>query len=129
MNGTWNCIPEDTGVPLRVVSDLWGLKTMGTKELALRLDSLSLLKFNLQVGTIRLHDVMRAYLATKLANPEKLHGKLVDAWGAPHHLTEAYAWRWLSYHLLGAGRRDDLGNCFWTSTGSRKNWTAQMSRP
>jgi WD40 repeat protein len=100
--------PEDTGVPLRVVSDVWGLKTMGTKELALRLDSLSLLKFNLQVGTIRLHDVMRAYLATKLANPEKLHGKLVDAWGAPHHLTDIYAWRWLPYQLLGTGRTDDL---------------------
>jgi len=100
--------PEDTGVPLRVVSDLWGLKGLGTKELALRLDSLSLLKFNLQVGTIRLHDVMRAYLASKLANPEKLHSKLVDAWGDPHHLTELYAWQWLSYHLLGAGRRDDL---------------------
>ena len=100
--------PEDKDIPLRVVGDLWGFKSLATKELALRLDNLSLLKFNLQTGAIRLHDVMRAYLSSKLANPGNLHGKLVDVWGEPSRLTEPYAWRWLPYHLLGAGRKKDL---------------------
>jgi len=100
--------PEDKDIPISVVGDLWGLKSLRTKELALRLDNLSLLKFNLQIGTIRLHDVMRAYLVAKLANPHLLHAKLVEAWGNPHQLAEAYAWRWLPYHLLGAKRMEAL---------------------
>lgn len=100
--------PEDKDIPISVVGDLWGLKSLRTKELALRLDNLSLLKFNLQIGTIRLHDVMRAYLVAKLANPHLLHAKLVEAWGNPHQLAESYAWRWLPYHLLGAKRMEAL---------------------
>jgi WD40 repeat protein len=100
--------PEDTAVPLGIVSALWELDDFDAEELAQRLDNLSLLKFSLQTATIRLHDVIRAYLVTQLREPATLHARLVDAWGDPHRLSHSYAWRWLPYHLMRAGRTNDL---------------------
>jgi WD40 repeat protein len=100
--------PEDTIVPLRIMSALWALDDFDAEELAQRLDNLSLLKFSLQTATIHLHDVIRAYLTTQLREPAALHARLVDSWGDPHHLSHAYAWRWLPYHLMRAGRAKDL---------------------
>ena len=100
--------PEDTDVPLSAVGALWRLDDFDTEEQAQRLDDLSLLKFNLQAGTIRLHDVMRAYLAHQLAEPAEMHAALLEAWGDPHHLPNDYAWRWLAYHLKEAGQVEEL---------------------
>ena len=100
--------PEDVDIPLSVVSALLGMDDFDTEEFIQRLDNFSLLRFILQTGTIRLHDVMRAYLATQLADPSVLHAKLVDIWGDPHHLPLSYAWSWLPYHLVEAGRDGEL---------------------
>ncbi|HEX7184346.1 MAG TPA: hypothetical protein VF756_21130, partial [Thermoanaerobaculia bacterium] len=71
-----------------------------------------LLRFDRQTGTIRLHDVVRAYLIRM--NQEKLpavHKRLLDAfrppsgrWSdLPRDETYSYIWRHLANHLVGSG--------------------------
>jgi len=100
--------PEDTDVPLSVVSALWNMDDFEVEELVQKLDNFSLLKFSIQAATIRLHDVVRSYLATQVTDRTALHSKLADAWGDPHRLPHNYAWRWLSFHLREAGRMGEL---------------------
>ena len=100
--------PEDVDVPLSVVNTLWELDEFDSEELAQRLDNLSLLKFSIQAGTIRLHDLVRGYLTTQLLNPQHLHSKIVNAWGDPYNLPHTYAWRWLAYHLSKSDRNARL---------------------
>ena len=102
--------PEDTDVPLSALRSLWQLDEFDTEELSQRLHKLSLLRFNLQTGTIRLHDVIRSWLAEQVSDPARLHQRLVDAWSDRCNLPDDYAWHWLSYHLKGGGRSGDLRN-------------------
>lgn len=109
--------PEDNAIPLSAVGALHGLDEFETEELVQHLADLSLLRFDLQAGTIRMHDVMRSYLAGQLAAPAVWHAWLVDGWGDRHAPPDAYAWRWLGFHLMKAGRREELRalllNCAW----------------
>src|SRR6185436_3724482 len=55
--------PDDKDIPLRVLEKLWELSSFAAKKICGRLHDLSLLlRFDRQAGTIRLHDVIRAYL-------------------------------------------------------------------
>jgi len=107
--------PEDVSIPLTAVSCLWRLEEWETEDTAQALAQLSLIKLDLQSGTLRLHDVMRKWLADKLQNAAKLHSRLVDAWEDWHHLPDAYAWRWLTWHLDQAGRKKDLRTTLWNA--------------
>ena len=100
--------PEDTDVPLTTVAALWGLDDFDTEELVQQLDDCSLLKFSLQTATLRVHDVLRAYLARQLLDPAAVHLRLLEAWDALPELPDEYAWRWAAYHLAQAGRTEDL---------------------
>jgi WD40 repeat protein len=100
--------PEDEAIPLTTLSALWGTDEFETETLALRLGDLSLVKLDLRTITIRLHDVMRQYLAEHLPQPAALHARLLDAWGDLHHLHDIYAWRWVAYHLTRATRLGSL---------------------
>jgi hypothetical protein len=108
--------PEDVEVPLKTIGTLWqatgGLDDFDAEELCGRLHDRSLLQtLDLTARQLRLHDVMRSYLQTALAqrgDPKLVHGKLVDAWGDPHQLPEAYAWQWYAYHVAAAGRLPQL---------------------
>jgi WD40 repeat protein len=100
--------PEDVDVPPSALGALWGTDAFDTEALAERMADLSLLRYDLPGGAVRLHDVVRAYLAGQLGDPAALHAGLVDGWGDPHHLPDAYAWRWIGYHLVAAGRREAL---------------------
>jgi WD40 repeat protein len=100
--------PEDAEVPLAVVTELWGVDDFEAEELVQKLDNFSLLKFNLQAATVRLHDVVRSYLSTQLVQRAELQLKLTKTWGDAHSLPHAYAWRWLSYHLMEAGQSEKL---------------------
>ena len=97
--------PEDVDVPIAVVGEMWGFDAFDTEELLARLDHASLVEFDLRSGTVGVHDVMRAYLALRLADGgEAAHSALLAAWGSLHALPHAYAWRWVVHHLRGAGR-------------------------
>jgi WD40 repeat protein len=100
--------PEDVAIPLTSISALWGTDEFETESLALRLGDLSLVKLDLQTVTIRLHDVMRQYLAENLHETAPLHARLLDAWGDLHHLPDSYAWRWVAHHLTKANRLESL---------------------
>ncbi|HMA33966.1 MAG TPA: NB-ARC domain-containing protein [Chloroflexia bacterium] len=96
--------PAATALPLEVVAALWGTPRPVAEATLARLADQALLAFDPPTGTIRLHDVIRADLIGRLADPAAVHGRLVDAWGDPYQLPGAYAWRQLGYHLAGAGR-------------------------
>ena len=91
--------PDDADIPLAVVGQLWNSDEFDTQERAQRLHELSLVRLNLPGRTLRLHDAMRAYLATQLAEPARLHGRLADFWKDPGHVTGGYALRYALYHL------------------------------
>ena len=94
--------PEDVDVPLGAVAILLGLSKFETERLAGVFADLSLLKLDLAGGTVRLHDVMRSYLARDLPDAAMLHARLADAWSAPQKLGGTYAWRYAAYHLARA---------------------------
>jgi WD40 repeat protein len=99
--------PEDSAVPLSVAAALWRLDDLDGEDLARKLDDLALVDFDLRLGTLRMHDVLRSFLATRAGEAQALHGTLIDAWGDPYALREPYAWRRYTYHLRGAGRQAD----------------------
>lgn len=103
--------PEDEAIPIRVVAELWATDEFEAQALVLRLDDVSLLEFDFASACITIHDVLRAYLETRLGPAElaKSHSMLVDRWGANHHdLPHVYAWRWFGYHMERAGRQSEL---------------------
>jgi hypothetical protein len=89
---------EDVDVPLSTVAILLGLSKFKTGKVAGVLADLSLLRLDLAGGTLRLHDVMRSYLARDLSDAATLHARLADAWSAPEKLGDSYAWRYAAYH-------------------------------
>jgi len=110
--------PEDVDVPIAVAGELWGLDAFDTEETLARLNNASLVDFDLKLGTIGVHDVMRSYFATRLPDGGRsAHAVLLDAWGYLRKLPHAYAWRWVAHHLRGAGRTVEidalLGDVSW----------------
>jgi WD40 repeat protein len=100
--------PEDAEIPISVTAKLWDSNPVRTRQLLQKLYGFSLIELDLATGRIKLHDALRAFFTAQLYDPEKAHGKLVLSWGDPHKLTETYAWRWIAYHLVGAGWKDQL---------------------
>ena len=58
--------------------------------------------------TVRLHDVFLRLPVGLHTNSSSLHSRLIDAWGGPRQLPDAYAWRHLAHHLAGVGRLEEL---------------------
>jgi hypothetical protein len=94
--------PTDVSVPLSTVSTLLNLSAFKTEKVAETLANLSLLQFDLKTGTLRLHDVMRAYLESELDGASALHARLADVWTTPEDLPDTYAWRYAAYHMAQA---------------------------
>lgn len=116
--------PEDVEIPLVTVQKLWEATAefdeFDTQELCLRFHNLSLLlDVNLATQRIRLHDVLRTYLlhAQTKEGISKSHGAFLDSYGLTTWLElnrkEPYLWKWLSYHLVQAGRHKDLTTLLW----------------
>ncbi len=105
---------EDVPIPLEVVSILWGLDKFDTQNLVERLTDLSLLIYDFPGRILRLHNIIREYLSLQLSDPRKLHQSLIDAYAArfpkgwPSASNDGYLFQSLSYHLLQAGRVDEL---------------------
>jgi len=103
--------PEDVAIPLAAAASVWVLDELDTDDLAQRLARLSLLKLDLERGVLRLHDVMRSWLAGELGAGKAVHERLVQAWLDWRNLPALpgeYAWRWLPWHLVQAERKQDL---------------------
>ncbi len=106
--------PEDVDVPLDVVGRLWGLSGVFTRRLCGRLFTMSLLlAYDLDAGTLRLHDVVRDYLKIRSASgSDALHNKLLDSYNVADwsELPEAdrYIWQYLRSHLRGAQREPEF---------------------
>lgn len=100
--------PEDTDVGLDVVAALWGASRARAEALVTELAELALLRFDAGAATLRLHDMVRHYLAAQLGNAGPVHERLARAlngFRAPH---SEYEWRWAGYHLRAAGLLGDL---------------------
>jgi len=106
--------PEDRDIPLPVLGKLWESGSFAAKKLCGRLHDLSLLlRFDLQTGTIRLHDVIRAYLLKKgEGHLTSWNRRFLDAYRPANDCwpdlprEESYLWNHLIHHLMGAGRSD-----------------------
>ena len=108
--------PEDVAIPLAAAASVWELDELDAEDLAQLLARLSLVKLDLQRGILRLHDVMRSWLAGDLGAGRELHERLVNAWPDWRNLPELpgeYAWRWLPWHLVQAERKQDLERILW----------------
>lgn len=108
--------PEDEPIPLRHLAILWDLKEWQAEKTAHRIADLSLAKLDLGQGTLRLHDVITEWLSTTVQNKPLLHARLLDAWRDFRHLPDAYSWRWVAWHLIGAGRRAQLQELLFDSS-------------
>ncbi|MFQ3648157.1 MAG: NB-ARC domain-containing protein, partial [Anaerolinea sp.] len=121
--------PEDIDVPFSAISKLWwttgGLADIDAETLITRLASLSLIQiFDAKRGTIRLHDVFRAYIQkTYPGNISDLHEIFLQSYVTAIMRNESkedqidwsllpsnevYIWLFLSYHLINAGKRSRL---------------------
>ncbi len=114
--------PEDTEIPLATLYTFWGgtghLEAWEVDELCIRLYQLSLLlTCDLVKGTIRLHDVMRSYLRSRVGSRlAVLHTRFLDVskqllalsrW-ADLPPNEYYLWHYLVLHLCSASRLEGL---------------------
>jgi WD40 repeat protein len=143
--------PEDTDIPLSVLSLLWGLSTRDTRRACVDLAELSLVQnYQPEHATLRLHDVLRSHLRHELG-PDQLrdvHSGLIDAaasqllpvvddpaevgsgvwWELPDDA--AYVWQRLTYHLHEAGRDDELPALLtdlrWVEEKTRRFGTASI---
>jgi hypothetical protein len=106
-------VPEDVAIPIAVAASVWGLDEIDAEEAALRLARLSLVKLDLERGVLRLHDVIRSWLAEKLGDAREVHERLVQAWPDWRKLPGEYAWRWLPWHLRLAERKEDIERILW----------------
>ena len=71
---------EDIPIPINAAATLWRLDDLDSEDLAQQLARLCLLKLDLEQSTLRLHDVMRQWLAAQVANPAAVYSRVVDAW-------------------------------------------------
>lgn len=101
--------PEDTAIPMSALQALWGMDNFDVEYLVQQLDGVALVDFDLKTGCIRIHDVLQAYLRGLLVDPRAVHRRLVTAgWPDHHALPDAYAWRWIGWHLVQAGDAETL---------------------
>lgn len=100
--------PEAKAIPLEALAHLWQSDALDCEDLARRLDDLALVELDLRLGTLRLHDTLRGFMATRIDAPAPVHARLLDAWGDPHAAPYPYAWRAYAYHLRCAGRVEQL---------------------
>ncbi len=143
--------PEDVDIPLATLARLWWperpvdeieddeAEDDDAEELCRRFYDLSLIQHcDLGRGCVRLHDVIRQYLidSQRDAVPQ-LHAAWLDAvrpgsgqW-PDLPTSNAYAWRYVSYHLCWAGHIDELVRLLfdfaWLEAKLEKSWAADIS--
>ena len=101
--------PPETPIPLARAAQLWqltaGLDFDDARDFVTgRLEPLALLDYDGGTLTLRLHDVLRAYLYPTLPDRAALHDRLATRWTDHPPATDNYAWRWLAFHRSWAAR-------------------------
>jgi WD40 repeat protein len=101
--------PEGLTIPLSAIRALWEVDEFEVEEIVQRLDGAALVDFDLKIGAVRIHNVLQMYLRSELPDIRAINARLVDqGWPDHYRLPDAYAWRWLCWHLAQAGRDDRL---------------------
>jgi WD40 repeat protein len=101
--------PEDQPIPESMLSVLWQLDDIDTRDCMARLVARSLGTWGTGETSLILHDLQRDLIHKRREKElAGLHLRLVEAWNALPKLPDAYAWRWVGYHMMKAGRKDDL---------------------
>jgi hypothetical protein len=103
--------PEDQPIPEEALRVLWNLDEADTRDCMTRLVARSLATRSEPGGSeaLILHDLQRDLIRKRCEkNLPGLHLRLVEAWNALPKLPDFYAWRRVAYHLVQAGRKDDL---------------------
>jgi APAF-1 helical domain len=103
--------PEDQSIPEEVLRVLWDLSDVDTRDCMTRLASRSLATRAKAGGSeaLILHDLQGDLIRKRREkNLPGLHLRLVKAWDSLPKLPDTYAWRWVAYHTMKAGRKDDL---------------------
>src|SRR5271166_706483 len=101
--------PEDQPIPEGALRVLWNLEEVDTRDCMTRLVARSLSTWATDGTSLILHDLQRDLIHKRREKDlPGLHLRLVQAWDAPPKLPDAYAWRWVGYHIVKAGRKDDL---------------------
>jgi len=87
---------------------LWNLDELDTRECMTCLVARSLATWATDGASLILHDLQCDLIHKRREKDLRgLHMRLVDAWDAFPKL-DSYAWRWVPYHLVQAGRKNDL---------------------
>jgi WD40 repeat protein len=104
--------PEGESIPEGPLRILWNLDEADTRDCMTRFVTRSLAGWVTgRTGELALllHDLHRDFIHKRRETGlSGLHLRLVEAWGALPKLPDAYVWRWIAYHLVHAGRKDDL---------------------
>jgi len=112
--------PVDEAVPEAAVLTFWlhtdGLKERDARRLLTILERKALLRFEGKAPhrLVSLHDLQHDYLRAVAENLSSLHGRLLDAYqqkcadGWQSGPNDGYFFEHLAYHLVKAGRKDEL---------------------
>jgi hypothetical protein len=101
--------PEDQPIPEEALRVFWNLDEADTRDCMTRLVARSLGTWATDGTSLILHDLQRDQIQKRREQDlPGLHLRLVQAWDALPKLPDAYAWRWVAYHMAEAGRKDDL---------------------
>jgi WD40 repeat protein len=100
--------PEDVDVPIQAIAKLWAMSEHEAEAMLVKHAGLGLLRLSLASRDIRIHDVFRHFILQQLGDCSIHHKTLLNAWGSPFELPDAYAWRFYPYHCAGAQEVDQL---------------------
>lgn len=115
--------PEDVPIPLSVLGRLWaarGLNSLAVAEQAEDFVARSLAGWDeerdgrMRSNRLILHDLVGAYLRGRVTDRAARHRRLLEAFRPASGrwsdiaANETYLWAWLSFHLVEAGRQDEL---------------------
>jgi len=100
--------PEDQPLPGSTLSALWQLDDIDTRDCMTHLVARSLATWATDGSSLVLHDLQRDLIHKRREKElPSLHLRLLEAWDALPK-PDSYAWRWVGYHMVKAGRNDDL---------------------
>jgi len=107
---------QDIDIPFVTIFNLWAqtasFDDLDSEDALFAMQNLSLFThYDADAQTVRLHPVIRAYLAEQVHDLPLLHAQFLDAYECDWHdfpPDEPYLWHHLTYHLHEARRLDEL---------------------